>query len=163
MGWKDLDGDDAVQARVPRGTLLPCLQRRAAPRFRTGRGECQRSVPQWRGLYLLKPSVGITLVFATEGRIPPLKRLFIKEAGVAIANGLKAVNPGCYLAWLFRRLCPNCGFVLSAKPEVIPPGWQIAPDNALLAIQSLPSPNGSLPCCYTVGMRAVRVYTHTQF
>ncbi len=33
-------------------------------------------------------------MFATEGRIPPLKRLFIKEAGVAIANGLKAVNPG---------------------------------------------------------------------
>src|SRR6266404_8547638 len=111
MGWKDLDGDDAVQARVPRGTLLPCLQRRAAPRFRTGRGECQRSVPQWRGLYLLKPSVGITLVFATEGRIPPLKRLFIKEAGVAIANGLKAVNPGCYLAWSFRRLCPNYGLL----------------------------------------------------
>jgi len=46
-------------------------------------------------------------VFATEGRIPPLKRLFIKEAGVAIANGLKAVNPGRYLAWSFRRLCPN--------------------------------------------------------
>src|SRR5258706_4972612 len=96
-----------------RGTLLPCLQRRAAPRFRTGRGECQRSVPQWRGLYLLKPSVGITLVFATEGRIPPLKRLFIKEAGVAIANGLKAVNPGCYLAWSFRRLCPNYGVTVS--------------------------------------------------
>jgi hypothetical protein len=28
----------------------------------------------------------ITLVFASGGRIPPLKRLFIKERGVAVAK-----------------------------------------------------------------------------
>jgi hypothetical protein len=46
-----------------------------------------------------------------------------------------------------RTLGIKLGPLEIVTPPARPPGWQIAPDKALLVIQSLPSLNGSLPCC----------------
>jgi len=48
----------------------------------------------------LKPSVG-ELLFVTEGRIPPLKRLFIKERGAGRRDGLES-HPDVS-RWSLRR------------------------------------------------------------
>jgi len=87
MRSKDLDGDDAIQARVACAvdfSHAACAERcedfvRAQA---SARGQCHNGVDYIPSNHALE----ITLVFANEGRIPPLKRLFIKERGVAVAT-----------------------------------------------------------------------------
>jgi len=87
MRGKNLDSDSAVQARVARAVnFRPCRPRPAAEDFvraqASARGQCHNGVDYIPSNHALE----ITLVFANEGRIPPLKRLFIKERGVAVAT-----------------------------------------------------------------------------
>ncbi len=87
MRRKNFDGDGAVQARIACAVNFAHASR--AERRQdfvwaeaSARGQCHNGVD-----YIpLNQALEITLVFATEGRIPPLKRLFIKEGGVAVAT-----------------------------------------------------------------------------
>jgi len=63
---------------------------------------------------------------------------------------------------VISTIVPNCGFVLSAKPEVIPPGWQIAPDKRFLTISkfTLAEPD-HFRFAIRRNARSCGVYSHT--